>query len=154
MTDPDSKQFSLADARRTAMDLLARREHSRLELRRKLAKRGIPDELVEQTLQDLIDDDLLSEVRFAESFVSSRVQRGQGPLRIRAELSERAVPAVLIEQAMEAADCDWFELARQVRAKRFGKTPPEDFPERARQSRFLQYRGFSGEQIRVAVGDN
>jgi regulatory protein len=154
VSDPETRQFSLADARRIAMDLLARREHSVLELHRKLGKRAIPEELIQQALQELLADDLLSETRFAESFVSSRIQRGQGPVRIRGDLLERGVPEGLIEQALEEADCDWSELAKQVRAKRFGRGTPENFPERARQSRFLQYRGFSSEQIRAAVGDN
>lgn len=154
MTDQEESQFSLTDARRTAMDLLARREHSVLELRRKLAKRDMSGEVAEQALQGLVADGLLDESRFAESFVSSRISKGQGPLRIRGDLSERGVAGELVEQALESTDCDWFELARQVRARRFGPEAPGDYPERARQSRFLQYRGFSSEQIRFAVGDN
>ncbi len=136
------------------MDLLARREHSVLELRRKLAKRGMSGELADQALQGLVVDGLLHEGRFAECFVSSRISKGQGPVRIRGDLSERGLSGELIEQTLESTDCDWFELARQVRARRFGSQAPGDYPERARQSRFLQYRGFSSEQIRFAVGDN
>ena len=136
------------------MDLLARREHSVLELRRKLHKRDMSGELVEQALLDLVEDGLLHEGRFAESFVSSRITKGQGPLRIRADLSERGVRESLIEQALAESECDWFELAARVRLKRFGSDAPRDFPERAKQSRFLQYRGFTSDQIRSAVGDN
>jgi len=154
VTDNDESQFSLADVRRTAMDLLARREHSVLELRRKLQKRDMWGELVEQALQGLIDDNLLHEGRFAESFVSSRIQKGQGSVRISADLSERGVSQALIEQALTEAECDWFELAAQVRVKRFGQGLPADFPQKAKQLRFLQYRGFTSEEIRFAVGDN
>ena len=136
------------------MDLLARREHSVLELRRKLAKRGMSGELADHALQGLIGDGLLHEGRFAECFVSSRISKGQGPVRIRGDLSERGLSGELIEQTLESTGCDWFELARQVRARRFGSQAPGDYPERARQSRFLQYRGFSSEHIRFAVGDN
>ena len=136
------------------MDLLARREHSVLELRRKLQKRDMWGELVEQALQGLIDDNLLQEGRFAESFVSSRIQKGQGSVRISADLSERGVSQALIEQALTEAECDWFELAAQVRVKRFGQGLPADFPQKAKQLRFLQYRGFTSEEIRFAVGDN
>lgn len=136
------------------MDLLARREHSILELRRKLRKRDMSGELVEQALLDLVEDGLLHEGRFAESFVSSRITKGQGPLRIRADLSERGVRESLIEQALAESECDWFELAAQVRLKRFGSDVPRDFPGKAKQSRFLQYRGFTSDQIRSAVGDN
>ena len=136
------------------MDLLARREHSVLELRRKLDKRGMSGELVEQALQGLVADGLLDENRFAESFVSSRISKGQGPVRMRGDLSERGLSGELIEQTLASTGCDWFELASQVRARRFGREAPGDYPERARQSRFLQYRGFTSEQIRFAVGDN
>jgi len=136
------------------MDLLARREHSVLELRRKLEKRDMPGELVEQALLGLIEDGLLHEGRFAESFVSSRIRKGQGSLRIRADLSERGVSQALIEQALAEAECDWFELASQVRIKRFGHDLPADFPQKAKQLRFLQYRGFTSEEIHFAVGDN
>lgn len=135
------------------MDLLARREHSVLELRRKLEKREMAGDLVEQALQGLLDDGLLHEGRFAESFVSSRIRKGQGSVRIRADLSERGVPSSLVEQALEEAGCDWFELASRVRVKRFGHDLPADFPQKAKQSRFLQYRGFTSEEIRFAVGD-
>jgi regulatory protein len=50
-----------------------------------------------------------------------------------------------------AADLDWHELARAVRAKRFGAARPRDYKERARQARFLQYRGFDAAQIRSAL---
>lgn len=136
------------------MDLLARREHSLFELERKLAQRGLPPELIEPALEQLVAEGLLSDRRFAESFVSARVRKGQGPVRIAGELARRGVDGALAEQALAEAGCDWAEQARQVRAKRFGRNPPGDFPERARQSRFLQYRGFTGDQIRAAFGDN
>jgi len=154
VSDKEAPEYRLADARRAAMDLLARREHSMLELRRKLDSRGMPAELVQDALAQLAEEGLISEQRFAESFVSARVRRGQGPVRIRGDLLQRGVEEALAEQALEAADCDWLELAREVRRKRFGRAQPESYPERARQSRFLQYRGFTGEQIRAAFCDN
>jgi regulatory protein len=69
-------------------------------------------------------------------------------VRIRRELQERGVPEELIEQAFESMDVDWSDAIATVREKKFGRKLPSEFKERSRQSRFLQYRGFSGEQIR------
>jgi len=133
------------------MDLLARREHARHELAGKLRSRGMPGDLIETVLDDLVGENLLSEARFAEAFVASRVGRGQGPVRIRMELERRQVAAGVIEDALESAAPDWGALAAEARRKRFGRQPPGDFRERARQSRFLQYRGFASEHISRAM---
>lgn len=75
-----------------AMGLLARREHSHLELHRKLADR-FPEhvDLLDQVLVGLQQDNLQSDERFAEAFVSSRVRKGQGPHRISMELQQRGL---------------------------------------------------------------
>ena len=78
--------------------------------------------------------------------------RGHGPLRIRMDLRERGVADTDIDEALDTADEDWVAVAREARRKRFGAAGPADFRERARQGRFLQYRGFSSEQIRAALG--
>ena len=78
---------SPAAVRRAAMDLLARREHGRAELTRKLRQRGAPAELIEAALERLADEGLLSESRYIESFIRGRASSGYGPLRIREELT-------------------------------------------------------------------
>ncbi len=129
------------------MDLLARREHSLAELREKLAARDFSPADIDAALADLSREGLADEVRFVEAFVASRIRKGQGPIRIRAELVQRGVDGEIIAQYLANA-CDWPALARDVRAKRFGASPPKDFRDRARQSRFLEYRGFTVEQVR------
>ena len=140
-------------ARAVAMDLLARREHSLAELRRKLADREFDPDLIEQALAGLVRDGLANEGRFVEAFVASRIRKGQGPIRIRAELVERGVAGEAIAAVLPDAH-DWRALAREVRRKRFGAAAPADFRERARQSRFLEYRGFTAEQIRGCFGSD
>ena len=83
---------SPAAVRRAAMDLLARREHGRMELSRKLRSRGAPPDLIEPALEKLADEGLLSEARYLESFVRMRANAGYGPLRIREELTQRGLP--------------------------------------------------------------
>lgn len=142
-----------ATARKLALDLLARREHARAELARKLTARGFALDIIEAVLGTLADAGLQSDERFAEQFVNVRVERGSGPFKIRMELRERGLDETLVDLALAEADCDWRELARQVRRKRFGATVPDEFKERARQARFLQTRGFDMEHIRAAMGD-
>jgi regulatory protein len=136
--------------RHKAMDLLARREHSVQELRQKLAVRAFDREEAEQAIQGLIDEGLLSDARFAEAYAVSRLRTGKGPVRIRTELEQRGVAAGLIDASLTRLDVDWCERAREVRVRKYGAVSPDDLRERARQSKFLQYRGFTGEQIRAA----
>lgn len=148
----ESDDWNAATVEATAVRLLARREHSRMELAQKLGARGVPAALLDEVLESLAARRLQSDERYAESLVTSRTGRGQGPVRIRRELAQRGVAAPLIDAALEAAAADWFELARQARRRRFGDDPPDGWNERVRQSRFLEYRGFSSEQIRFALG--
>ncbi len=82
-----------------------------------------------------------------ESFIHYRRARGYGPLRIRAELLERGVPEDLIEHHLKITDNAWLDDARKAWQKRFKYRLPHDFKSRAQQMRFLQYRGFTSEQI-------
>jgi regulatory protein len=136
------------------MDMLARREHSERELGRKLATKGYDEDVIADTVEGLVADGLLSNARFVESFVHSRYQRGQGPLKIRAELRERGIDDAVIDTCLDEYAGEWRELAGEVREKRFGSSLPGDFRERSRQMRFLQQRGFDAEQIRGLFRDD
>jgi regulatory protein len=136
---------------RVGLELLARREHSRRELTRKLAARGFPDEVIAPVLDELERTGALANARFTDSFVRSRIAKGQGPQRIRAELAQRGIADPDAADGLAAADVDWLATIRAVRAKRFGPELPRDYAERARQARFLQYRGFDAAQIRAAL---
>lgn len=133
------------------MDLLARREHSCAELRKKLLARGFEPDMTGDCLRQLEHEGLVSDTRFAESLVRARIARGQGPVRIRLALRERGVAEDDIENQLAACDVDWPELARTVRRKRFGDEAPQDFRSRARQARFLLYRGFTAADIDAAL---
>jgi regulatory protein len=138
-------------ARRKAMDLLARREHTRTELERKLTAAGFDADILADVLQQLADEGLQSDRRFVEAFVQSRINQGKGPLRIHADLGQRGVAAGLVDEALEKADADWYALARRARVRKFGRPRPGEFRDKARQMRFLQYRGFEPDQIQAAV---
>jgi len=131
------------------MDLLARREHSRLELERKLAARGFEHELIAEVLESLEQDNLLSDARFAQSFIVARYAKGQGPIRIRRDLAERGIEPQ--SAWFDSEEFDWPRLARETRVRHFGAALPADLKDKARQMRFLEYRGFSHDQIRRAL---
>ncbi len=132
--------------RRAAMDLLARREHGRVELQRKLQRKGALAELIEPVLDALEQDGLLNEGRYLESFIRARASAGQGPLRIREELAQRGLARPLIEQALEQAQIDWAQALHELWLRRFGELPL-DAREKARQGRFLAYRGYPLELV-------
>lgn len=133
------------------MNMLARREHSSQELRRKLGFKGFDGAEVDEALAGLRQDQLQSDERFIEALVRSRTNKGCGPLRIQAELREHGITDERIAQAVDANAGEWHERIEEVRRKRFGAASPGDMGERARQMRFLQYRGFTTEQIRAAM---
>ncbi len=169
----------LTSIRISAMNILAVREHSIAELRKKLKlkfsskKNVIRDEKVqaqdqelnnelnnelkaaqiEAVLQQLLDDNLLNESRFAESFIRSRITRGSGPVKIRHELLERKISNELIAEHLEMSYDFWHEHLKAVHYKRFGEQIPDNYKEQNKQSRFLYQRGFSGECIRRFFGN-
>ena len=133
---------NLVAVRRAAMDLLARREHGRVELTRKLSRRGAPLELIDTALERLAQEGLLSEARYLESFVGYRARAGYGPLRIREELIQRGLPRADVEQALGDSGIDWREQLEQTWRRKFAGQLPGDARERAQQGRFLSYRGY------------
>jgi regulatory protein len=141
-----------ARIRSSAIGLLARREHSAGQLKAKLGSRGFDSDATEAVLEDLARRGLQSDERYVASFITHHAARGQGPVRIRAELRESGVAAELVDRLLDEADVDWVDTARTARRKKFGESPPGGFAERAKQSRFLQYRGFSQDHIRGAFG--
>ena len=147
----DDRFSNPVEARKKAMDYLARREHASGELIEKLVAFGFDRSLAESAVAGLVDDGLQCDERFVESFVRSRVNQGKGPVRIRSELRERGVDDELINGGLDAADEDWRALAIAVRRKKFGAERPGAYPEKARQMRFLQSRGFDSDHIQAAV---
>jgi len=138
---------TLVAVRRTAMDLLARREHGRVELTRKLRQRGALPEMIDTALDRLTEEGLLSESRYLESFVSYRSRSGYGPLRIREELSQRGLQRTDIELALRESGINWQEQLEDTWRRKFSGHLPIDARERAKQGRFLSYRGYSMEMI-------
>lgn len=136
-----------------ALALLARREYASGELIAALTRKGYAREVVAEAVSELVGESLVNDVRYAESLVRMLAGRGQGPSRIRQELREAGLPDDLVAAALDSGP-DWRQLAAEVRQRKFGAERPADWPERARQMRFLQYRGFSKDHIGSALGSS
>ena len=146
-----SEAASAADPaiiRAKAIELLARREHSRLELRQKLAQRGFPAERLDPVLNQLAAEGLLNEGRYAEIYACSRADQGYGPLRIASELRERGIPQELVDQALTGLESDWLPKLGELHRKRFKSRIPADVAGRIQQTRVLRQHGFTLEQIK------
>ena len=105
-------------------------------------------------VEALVAEGLVSDERFIEALLHVRRVRGYGPLYIRRELEEKGIDRNAIERWLDAGSRDWVEDVKRVNKKKFGGRQPANLAERARQTRFLQYRGFTHEQIRKALGSD
>jgi len=124
-----------------ALKILIRREHSQLELSNKLHLKGFDDVDIKHSINLLIEQKYQSDERFSEAFILMRYNQGKGPVIISSELKKRGI------ESFELSIFDWFELAKEVREKKFGKNLPSDYKTRAKQKRFLKSRGFDFDQI-------
>ncbi len=149
--EEDDRYCDPIEARKKAMDYLARREYGRLELQAKLENAGCGTEAARIAVDRLACEGLQCDRRFIENIIQSRINQGKGPVRIRLDLEERKVEPGLIEELLSECDEDWMAMARRIRDKKFGPELPVEFKEKARQMRFLQYRGFDPRQIQAAV---
>ena len=140
-------------ARKKAMDFLARREYGQAELVGRLVAAGFAGDVAQDAVTQLTADGLQDDGRYAASFVNARVSRGSGPLRIASALRERGLSDSIIDSALQDADVDWYAEASAAREKKFGLGAVETYADKAKQMRFLQYRGFDMEQIRYAMGE-
>ena len=131
--------------------MLARRDRASGELGAKLRDLGYDSEVVTAVVERLVAEKLVDDHRYVDNFLRYHAGRGQGPLRIRQELRQAGLSGPLVEDAI-AAHPDWVEGARRARLKKFGSRPPASAADRARQMRFLGYRGFTSAEIRAALG--
>jgi len=132
-----------------ALRLLSQREHSRLELERKLKPfEETPGELAE-ALDFLQAKDFINEQRVLESVVN-RCSVKLGAFRVRQELQAKGLPVEAIAQAVHDLRSTELERAREVWRKKFGAAP-QDPAARAKQVRFLVSRGFAPEVVKRVV---
>jgi|TARA_B110000503_G_scaffold85117_1_gene129457 regulatory protein len=145
MSDNDAKII-----RHKLTRLLSRREHSQTELRKKLADLELDRDLVDDTIAQFAKKDIQSDVRYAEAVVRGAYRKGKGPVFIERTLHNHDIDFQLVRALTKDDSFDWFESSKAVRVKRFGDELPDDWTYKQKQMRFLQYRGFTQEQIKYA----
>ncbi|MCG6267800.1 recombination regulator RecX [Vibrio furnissii] len=137
-----------------ALFLLSRRDHGEYELHQKLLIKGFEVADVEQAVLYCQEQGYLDDLRYAQSQVRQHVAKGHGERRIRQELQQKRVAADVVSEALDEEGADWFELAKQTAQKKFSSLATCDNKEYAKRVRFLQYRGFSFDQIQYALSDD
>ena len=138
-------------AKTVAVKLLTRREHSAHEIREKLRQREFDSDEIEQTIEELKVDGWLSDERFTEAYIRMRQLKGFGPVRIAMELKERGVDELIVEAQLDTSDASWMQVLEQQYQKKYRNTAIEDYNEKAKRIRFLQYRGFTLDAIYQVV---
>ena len=128
----------------SALKMLMRREHSKLELSQKLQAKGFDIVDINSSISKLVQQNYQSDDRFSEGFILMRFNQGKGPVKIASELKMRGV------DTFDLSIFDWFKLAKEIRQRRFGDASSLDYKEIAKQKRFLQSRGFNLDQINQA----
>lgn len=140
-----------------ALRILALRDHSEQELRRKLTAPRLqqnhrqPPEITPQAVNEVIDwcceQRYLDDNRFARQFIASRSRKGYGVARIRQELKQKGIDSHISESALGECDIDWVALAKAQAQRKYGQPLPTTFPEKAKIQHFLLYRGYLIEDI-------
>ncbi|QIL20375.1 regulatory protein RecX [Thermomonas sp. HDW16] len=134
-----------------ALGLLTRREHSRQELSRKLAHRGVEAGDARAAIDKLAAAGWQDDTRFAESLVRNRAYAGYGPAFIRAELSTHGLASEAITAALDGFEGDWVENARDLLRRRHPGAMTGDRVAQRKAGDFLLRRGFGMEQLRHAL---
>lgn len=142
-----SKPSPGRDAYFVAVDLLSRREHSRVELESKLANKGFSEAQIATAMEQLLKHGLQSDERYLEDFVRSRVLKGSGPLKIAHELHHRGIDSSTLHSYLDQQDIDWFEVATNTYHKKYRSDEEIDAREQAKRVRYMQSKGFPSDII-------
>ena len=143
--DPAKPKRSAYDK---ALGLLARREHSRKELKTKLRQGGYEGEETSAAVDRLGEQHYQDDDRFAEVLLRGRIAQGYGPTRLRVELKSHGLADARIRELLDAAEVDWDASAAAQLRRRYGKAGVADATERTRRAQFLLRRGFAAATVR------
>lgn len=145
--------MQVLSAKSVAVRLLSRREHSAFEIRDKLLKRDFDSEEIDRVIIELQQGGWLSDERFAEAYIRMRQLKGFGPVRIAMELNERGVKEHIVDDYLHADDDSWRQTLERQYRKKYKDKPIDDYNDKAKRIRFLQYRGFALDVIYQVVKD-
>jgi regulatory protein len=145
---PDDPAKPKRSAYDKALGLLARREHSRKELKTKLRQGGYEGEETSAAIDRLGEQHYQDDDRFAEVLLRSRIAQGYGPMRLRVELKSHGLSDARIRELLDEAEVDWRASAATQLRRRYGNAGTSDHAERARRAQFLLRRGFAAATVR------
>jgi len=148
MKKPKPEPLDRARLRQAVIDLLSRRDYSRLELQRKLQPKAADADDLTAVLDDMAERRWQSDERFTDAFLHSRSDR-YGPLRLTQELQQKGIADA--RTAVAALDTDWQERAAQLALRKFSGADLTDIKQKARIYRHLAQRGFNADHIRYAL---
>ncbi len=134
-----------------ALGLLARREHSRKELKVKLRLGGYEGEETNAAIDRLGEQHYQDDDRFAGALLRSRIAQGYGPVRLRVELKSHGLADARIRQLLDEAEVDWSASAAAQLRRRYGSAGTSDPVERSRRAQFLLRRGFAAATVRSVI---
>ena len=140
-----------SDCRKAALKYLSRREYATVELCRKLRHKGFAAELCEAVITHLTEQDLISNRRYAEAVLRSKIRKGRGPARIRLQLESSGVPKHIIDEVLVTPEVDWQEQARLQVQKKYGEQQPESYKDWVKRARFLNNLGYSSDLIKNVI---
>jgi regulatory protein len=132
-----------------AFAVLTRKEYSKVDLIEKLMTWALDREEVITLVDELSENNYQSDQRVAEMTVRSQVRKGKGPNRIKMALRAKHLDKNLVQE--DIAEIDWYEQAYQLKVKKYGVDVSKDPKIKAKQIRFLQYRGFEMDAIMKAI---
>ncbi|CAM2941801.1 recombination regulator RecX [Vibrio rarus] len=138
-------------AKKAALHFLSCHEHGQYELQQKLLNKGFDVSDIDEAIRFCREHHYLDDLRYSKEQVRHNVKKGHGERRIRQELQAKQVLDDIIEQALNEEPQDWFQLAKLSAENSFHHFATQGSAEYAQQVRFLQYQGFSVEQIRYAL---
>lgn len=134
-----------------AMRLLAMRDHGELELANKLSQKGASEEFVAKVIAECIEQGWLNDEKFCQILIKSKVNKGLGKIRIKMEAKQKGLSESLINSCLNSNEIDWFKSALTAYNKKFSTKPITDYKDKAKCMRYLQYRGFSNDEISYAI---
>ena len=149
LTEIKSSGLTGTRLRSYAFAVLTRKEYSKKDLIEKLALYAQNREEVIELVEELAQENYQSDRRVAEMVVRSQIRKGKGPNRIKLALQTKSIDKDLAKK--DIAEVDWYEQAYQLKVKKYGVDVATDSKLKAKQIRFLQYRGFEMDAIMKAI---
>ncbi|MEE2002537.1 regulatory protein RecX [Alkalimonas sp. MEB108] len=146
--------MTLKELKKSALQLLARREYSSQQLQQRLQAKTADDQLVQQVIIWCQAENYQSDARFVEMLLRSRMAKGYGPLYIQQECRRHGVSMPLLEQQLAQLEPDWLALAQSIYLKKYAGSAITSANERAKRLRYLQQRGFYPEDCSAVLKYN